>query len=195
MTSKQMNELKYKLRYWETVYADKIVSLSYFGNFESVIIDDSREYPRFSGQIHFISYSGYVPQFVTHLIFNVNEQINSIIPETVTHLTIGTSFNKSIKGCIPSSVTHLTFGYSFNKSIKNRIPSSVTHLSFSCLFNHSIDTLPDSITHLKLGCNFDQIINKLPASLKQLKFDKNDKRDIVNDIVRKSGVEIIIIDH
>ena len=82
--------------------------------------------------------------FFYDFIYTIKRQI----PNTVTHLTFSTKFNRSVKDSIPNSVTHLTFGDKFNCSIKDSIPNSVTHLTFGHNFNYDIkDSIPNSVGH------------------------------------------------
>src|SRR5688500_4186843 len=108
MTSKLLDTLKYKFIYHERININAIKKLSYFDNFEFVIIKDVLDMRQ---------------QHTKYVYFNAD---TNEIPPFVTHLELDEIFDESIKNSIPSSVTHLTFGYCFNKSIKNSIPSSVT---------------------------------------------------------------------
>jgi len=49
------------------------------------------------------------------------------IPDGITHLSFGKTFNRAIKGCVPDSVTYLTIYYGYLQF--NNIPPSITHLT------------------------------------------------------------------
>ncbi|GAM22963.1 hypothetical protein SAMD00019534_061380, partial [Acytostelium subglobosum LB1] len=100
--------------------------------------------------------------------------ISGSIPDTVTSIKFGTSFNKSVDvGHLPPALTSLTLGLSFNRPlIEGSLPSTLTSLTFGRMFNQYIDSkLPDSITLLVLG-GYGQPIapSSLPQSLTSLTF-------------------------
>jgi len=71
MTSKQMDELKYKFRYQTKIDVDKISGLSYFDNFECVEISDAESIcPKFAKYVYFVADTINIPPFVTHLTFD-----------------------------------------------------------------------------------------------------------------------------
>jgi hypothetical protein len=162
MSSKILDQLKYKFTYHNEMLIDRISKLPYFDNFEHIMIIYSKNiYPKKVKYVHFVTQTTSIPPQVTHLTFSseFNRSIKNVIPMSVTHLTFGFSFNQPIKDCIPSSVTHLTFGACFNQSIHNSIPPFVTHLTFCSDFNQPInDCIPCSVTHLTFGYSFNQSI-------------------------------------
>uniref|UniRef100_A0A6C0C9Q0 F-box domain-containing protein n=1 Tax=viral metagenome TaxID=1070528 RepID=A0A6C0C9Q0_9ZZZZ len=171
MTSKLMDNFKYKMTYVKKIHIQRIKNKSYFDNFENIEISDPvTKCPKYVKNIYFeartMDFSSHVKVInsckITHLSLNdhFNRQIEYTIPSSVTHLQFGKRYNKLLSKCIPQSVTHLTFGDDFNQSILNEIPSSVTHLTFGHSFNQSInDAIPSSVTHLTLGWRFDLSIN------------------------------------
>jgi hypothetical protein len=124
-----------------------------------------------------------LPNSITHLTLgsDFNQSIDNL-PNSITHLTLGFLFNQPIDN-LPHSVTHLTFEYEsqFNQSIDN-LPNSITHLTFGnkSNFNQHIDNLPNSITHLTLGWYFNQRIDNLPNSITHLKLGQNFNQPIDN---------------
>jgi len=130
MTSKFMNQLKYKFIYRDKIIVTKINHLPYFDNFECVELSPLYCYhPKRAKYIYYASCSTYVPSYVTHLSFyNFNYSPKNIIPSSVTHLKFNNCFNQSIKNCIPSSVVEIKFGKWYSRSINN-IPTSVKKVS------------------------------------------------------------------
>ena len=143
---REMNLLKYHIKFYDEYEYKKIKHLSFIKNFK---------------QIHYLSNNTNIPDCVTHLQFkwNFNKEIKNAIPNSIMHLTFGYRFNKIIIDSIPNNVTHLTFGNSFNQEIKNCFPNSVTHLVFGYSFNQEIkNCIPNSVTHLVFGYSFNQQI-------------------------------------
>jgi len=176
-TSKRLSIIKFRILFFTQMYAKDIINLSYFHQFNDVIMFDINE-P--------------LPKHVTHLTFahKFNQPINSCILNSVTHLTFGDSFNKTIKDCIPKSVTHLAFGWDFNLPIYGCIPDSVTHLTFSYCFNQPInDCISDFVMDLSFGWNFDQNIDSLPVSINNITLSSNYKREISEKILPKVTIK------
>ena len=101
---------------------------------------------------------------LTHLTlgYYFNYRVESL-PQTITHLVFGDSFNKEINiGNLPPNLTHLFCGNSFNKKVNN-LPPNITHLSLGNSFTKSIDDIPLSITHLSFGHSFNRSINNLSS--------------------------------
>lgn len=114
-----------------------------------------------------------IPPTTTRIIFGkFNQQIDNILPETLTHLRFGDKFNKPISVMLPQSLKHLTFGDEFDRPIDDILPSELTHLTFGAYFDKPIvKTLPNTLTHLSFGFFFDQPINHvLPYGLTHLSF-------------------------
>lgn len=215
------NYFKYKLIYVDQIDQRKIYQLPIYDNFESILINYvCNQFPKNIRRVCIRCYNGciiessilefIIPMTVTHLTLRLSMHIPQLhygpthfiqllcttkIPNSVTYLKFGTSFNQpikknwipnsithlifghyfdqSIKDCIPNSVEYLKFGYSFNQPIKNCIPNSVTHLRFGKSFNQSIkDCMPSSVTHLRFGEKFNQSIKDcIPNSVTHLSFD------------------------
>uniref|UniRef100_A0A6C0CB88 Uncharacterized protein n=1 Tax=viral metagenome TaxID=1070528 RepID=A0A6C0CB88_9ZZZZ len=163
MTSKQLDDMKFKMIYTEFVSISTIRLLPYFDNFENIDMCSCDIYR--------------YPKSVKYIYLSTDR---SDIPSSVTHLMFGYSFDQSIRDCIPSSVTHLSFSFYFDQPIKIRIPSSVTHLRFGYCFNHSIkDIIPSSVTHLLLGATFNQSIKgSISSSITHLTFDAGFNKSI-----------------
>ena len=91
------------------------ISRKYFNNCTSYYLNlELKQYPKHLKKIIFLS--------------TFTESIDDIIPNCITHLTLGNEFNQPINN-IPKSITHLTFGENFNQAINN-LPKSITHLTF-----------------------------------------------------------------
>src|SRR5579872_7033787 len=103
---------KTKIFFNDCVYIDKIMLLSYFDRFTSVVVNDTQ-------------YK--LPTSCTILVFNddFNGDIEGYIPNGITCVVFGNSFNQNIRGCIPNSVTRIYFKDDFNQDIKECIPESV----------------------------------------------------------------------
>ena len=181
---KEMNLLKYHVKFYNKYQYDKIKHLSFIKNFKEIqYLSGDTNIPNNITHLTFGFHFDQVikdriPNSVTHLTFGCcfNQEINNCIPNSVTHLTFGNCFNQEIKNCIPNSTTHLTFGNHFNRKIKNCISTSVTHLSFGYNFNQEIkDSIPNSVTHLTF---YDKKFTKLsesdiPSTVKYLKYINN----------------------
>jgi len=185
MTSRTMNEFKYRFIYTKKIQVDRILHLPYFENFGCVEMTNTMsKYPKNAKRVHFFAYSNIIPSGVTHLVFSFDfdQPIKDCIPSSVTHLTFGDHFDQPIKDCIPSSVTHLEFGFGFNNSINGSIPPSVTHLIFGYYFDRSIrGNIPFGVTHLVFDVSFNKriknskdhmgrIVRAIPASVIYLEF-------------------------
>ncbi|AUV58578.1 F-box and FNIP repeat-containing protein, partial [Bandra megavirus] len=102
-------------------------------------------------------YRGQISNKNEDIIEYIVEDLDEIIPTSVTHLTFGDDFNQDITDCIPDNITHLTFGYNFNKNIKGCVPNSVIYLKFGSKFNQNIKgCVPNSVTHLTFGSEFNR---------------------------------------
>lgn len=81
-----------------------------------------------------------IPRDTRVLVWNVDIELrNGCIPDSVTHLIFGDSFNQPLeKGCIPDGVTDLMFGQSFNQELDiGHIPDSVVRVTFGTCFNQA----------------------------------------------------------
>uniref|UniRef100_A0A6C0C7F0 F-box and FNIP repeat-containing protein n=1 Tax=viral metagenome TaxID=1070528 RepID=A0A6C0C7F0_9ZZZZ len=188
------NDFKYRLIYVDQISWKKIHKLSFYDNFESIIIDTCHY--RFSKNAKNVTICCYpnciictmspdfeIPATVTHLTLHQDvrypspiiipsgyiqyfaQHLKTKIPGSVTHLTFSGFFNERINDYIPNSVTHLRFGECFNQSLENDIPNSVTHLSFD--YDYNFDTpLPASVTHLKIGMDGRYILKTYGEELK-----------------------------
>ena len=95
--------------------------------------------------------------------FNIKENLLSLLPSTLTHLTLGHDFNQPVT-TLPPSLAHLTFGNYFNLPVDNKLSSTITHLTFGHFFNQSVHALPSSITHLTFGNTFNRAVDTLPST-------------------------------
>src|SRR5688572_19300601 len=70
MSSKQLDSMKFKMKYSELISIVKIESLAYFDNFENVDIYlyTSSRYPKSAKFIHLSTDRSSIPSCVTHLI-------------------------------------------------------------------------------------------------------------------------------
>lgn len=199
MSCKFFDGLKYKMIYRKKVNVKKIRNLRYFDNFESIILSDVVRFPKFVKYVEIkicrwksnILFD-YMPQTVTHLLYNSNHQILHPIPKTIAYLKFGRYYNQSIVNIIPLSVTHLVFDKCFNQPVKGNIPDSVTYLEFGDEFNQPIeDSIPPSVTDLKFGYFFNKSIkNNLPSSITHLQFDYFFDQPLID--IPTSIIEIIV---
>lgn len=104
---------------------------------------------------------------VKDLRYNTNRSIKKDdIPDTITSIRFGFSFNKSVR-YLPDSITRIMFDYEFNQPVDD-LPPNLTHLTFGIRFNQQLDNLPPSLTYLAFGCFFDQPLDNLPEGLTHL---------------------------
>jgi len=185
---KSTHEYLFVFMYCEAIKHNKICGLSYFDNFENVILTKPDQIlPQCAKCIHFTASITDLPARVTHLTFDhyFNESVAGCIPVTVTHLTFGDEYDQPIIDTIPSSVTHLVFRGSPNQPLVGCIPASVKYIDFGLgNFEQTFENvLPTSVTHLKLPDEYDQPIhNWLPSSLTHLRFGDIYDRSIRNSI-------------
>lgn len=96
-----------------------------------------------------------LPKNITKLTLNCNQKKD--FPETITHLKI--RCNPVIRQ-IPNSVTHLTFGISYNQELKYSLPDNLTHLEFGEMFNQDLKhKLPVSLIKLKLCSQYSYTLD------------------------------------
>jgi hypothetical protein len=114
------------------------------------------------------------------------------LPNTITHLTLGSKFNQSLnylpksltylnlRECnnldiisfdhLPSNLIKLILPECFDGPIEN-LPSKLEYIEFGIWFNHSIENLPNSITNIELSSlSFDKKIPDFPK-LKKLRLN------------------------
>jgi hypothetical protein len=90
------------------------------------------------------------------------ENFKDLLPNSVTHITLGWLFDQHIKDCIPITVTHLTCDFNINADF---IPSInfITHLTITDCYNSvnvkDIIAKLNYLTHLKISNCFDLQIN------------------------------------
>jgi len=172
MITKQMDKFKHKFKYGEKISISKITNLSYFDNFENIVIlsHTITKYPAHTKYVHFETKYPNIPPSVTHLSFyKFDRPIINCIPSSVIYLDFGSHFDRSIKDCIPPSVTHLVLGVLFTQSIEDCIPSSVTHLVINnCDRLQKKDRVPSSVTHLTLCHIFLTMKDNIPSSVTHL---------------------------
>lgn len=140
-----------------------------------------------------------------YLLINDNEydysqdQLIIDLMKKYKKVIIGDAFNQSID-FIPDCITHLQLGCSFNKPIMN-LPRSLKYLMIAatqiayCDFNQSLDYLPEDLESLtmKLTSNFTMPINNLPQRLKHLYFICKNFRHPINNL--PEGLESLVISH
>ena len=137
-------EMRCKLIYDSNVYVCGITHLPYFDQFKSVVafMDADYSLPKNIEQLHIVER---ICDYFTDV--DIDRFICSdtvTVPSTVTHLTIGSTWDQvislnidvcnspaiysleNLKFCIPNSVSHLEFGDFFNRTIQDIIPPSVT---------------------------------------------------------------------
>jgi len=197
MTSKKMNQLKYKIIYNGKIKIEKIILLTYFNNFENVDICSFKSIGCLPKNIKHIHYEYYLPKsdnlkFVTTLTFKGKDfsMIQNNIPPSVTYLIIKPPYyaNNIYNINIPHSVTHLKFsGLFINDKYKlshDSIPPTITHLTFGYRFSGQIKgSIPSSVTHLTFGRCFDQSIkDSIPSSVTHLTFGYEFDQCIKNNI-------------
>lgn len=190
-TNKSLSNLKYKFTFYDMILVDKITHLSYFDNFQSVIVNKCIMIPKKCKNVGIKVYTADDLQMlqkiseskitVTHLLIkrDLNDNVCKHIPSTVTHLKFIDGFNAPVRD-LPNGLTHLTFIGTFNQNIGRLIPASVTHLTFGNNFNQSIeDCIPSSVTHLKFGSAYNKNIgNSISNSVTHLTFGTGFSQDI-----------------
>ena len=109
-----------------------------------------------------------LPNKITHLTLGYcfNCPINLTNNIQLTHLTFGNNFNQPINLSNNIQLTHLTFGNNFNQPIE--LVENLIELNFGVYFDHPIK-LPNKLTHLSFGIFFDQPI-ELVKSLTHIRF-------------------------
>uniref|UniRef100_A0A6C0C9F9 F-box domain-containing protein n=1 Tax=viral metagenome TaxID=1070528 RepID=A0A6C0C9F9_9ZZZZ len=196
MICKQIDPIKHKMMYKTNVDMKRIISLSYFDNFENIEMYAKFDIvPKCAKRIHLYTDSTDVPDFVTHVTFDdrFNSPIVRKIPTSVTHITFGNYFNRLIYRDIPSSVTHVMLGRSFIHFVSGSLPTSVTHLKIDPYFVYTSMRyfVPPSVTHLSFGPNFNLPINTLiPSFVTHLAFGEKFNHPIID--IPSSVVEIAI---
>jgi FNIP Repeat len=82
----------------------------------------------------------------------VNHSLKNLLPDTLTYLYTGMSFNQPIEpGTLPQSLTHLEFGIFFDQKLyAGSLPNKLRKLIFGRHFSAEIDenVLPDSLIEL-----------------------------------------------
>lgn len=134
-----------------------------------------------------------IPKWVTHRITHVqfgddfNDCIKHLIPDGVTHLVMGYSFNFSITN-LPASVTHLTLGHMFNAHLYIR---HVKHLVLGDSFNHTI--IWRDIEYVKFGSGFWSTLERVTSTFFLHNFQSY--RDVYEPDVPKNLKTIIFHDN
>lgn len=194
-------EMRCKFVYDTDVYVCEIVHLSYFDQFKSVIafMDAACPLPKNVVRLHVVErISDYCCNFHIGWLTASNDVT---VPPTVTHLTIGSTWDQvtsagidvCIGGCrysmeyvyfyIPDSVLYLEFGDFFNRTIQDIIPSFVTHLTFGSNFCASLDgMIPPSVTHLSVTDFVD--ISNISVSTLTIKDPFFDRLDNIHESVK-----------
>eukprot|EP01133_Synstelium_polycarpum_P002633 gene2633-3035_t len=112
--------------------------------------------------------TGVVPPSVTHLMIGSSFIEAGSIPDSVTHLHIGCNAGSIyLPGIIPHSVRYLKIDHGNQPISRHIIPSSVTHLVVCSLKTRFLrEAIPSSITHLDIP--IAELVD-LPPSLRQLR--------------------------
>lgn len=121
--------------------------------------------------------------------------VPGLIPNSVTHLTIGINFNKQLTpGLIPNSVTHLTFNYYHKEILPGVIPESVVYLDIGESYNYVFKegVLPKSLKKLVLGEWYTETFlpNGLPENLKHIQFGIQLSKDFSMDMLPKNVLTV-----
>jgi len=135
----------------------------------------------------------YLPQHITHIIFNSYSTFNKpidIFPINLIYLTLGDKFNQSLDN-LPATLEYLELGNAFNHPLDN-LPPNIKYLRIGELFNHPLDNLPCSLIHLEFGYKaiFNRELNNLPSSLEHLVIGNHSKFDQPLDNLPK-GLKIL----
>lgn len=101
-----------------------------------------------------------------HLLLETSQSVENL-PHMLTHLTLGSQFNRNIDHLHIHTLTHLSLGGEFNQPVDN-LPSSITHLTLGGVFNLRVDYLPNLLHTLHFGSKFDQPLDHLPNFLVNL---------------------------
>lgn len=112
-----------------------------------------------------------LPNYLTNLIFgfSYNRPILSPLSEFLVSLIFGEEFNQFVE--LPNKLIQLAFGNSFNQCVT--LPMSLTHLTLGHNFSQPIDLSILKIEYLTINSNNTYLIENLPNSLKSIIFDKN----------------------
>ena len=102
---------------------------------------------------------------------------------------------KFTSNMFPKTVTHIILGSGYNKKIEKDIFSNINnleHFEFSDIYSHDIEpkTLPDTITYLRY-CNIKIINDVIPNNLKELRFVNNYNFIIDNNVLPNSIQKIV----
>ena len=98
-----------------------------------------------------------------HYCYHVNTYLSANL-QNMTHLTLNGDFNEQIDGLLPQSLTHLRLGDKFNQPV-DKLPSTLVWLTFGKSFNKSVNSLPHTLKRLKFGDEFNQTVDALPLIL------------------------------
>ena len=102
------------------MFLDEIVNLSYFDQFNHVIVSDT---------------TIRLPKSVTRITFsdNFDESVENYLPDTVTHITFGLLFDRPIH-TMPKAIVYVAFGEIFCQPI-DCVPDSIKfiwlHIDYS----------------------------------------------------------------
>jgi hypothetical protein len=108
------------------------------------------------------------------VVYNDSFNVNVKLPNSITTLIFGDSFDKYIEN-FPNSIEFLVFGKGFDQPIGN-LPPTLNYLMFGSDFNQNIDNLPRRLKCLILGDSFNTEIKNLPFLLKVFVVSNNTDR-------------------
>jgi hypothetical protein len=137
---------------------------------------------------------GSIPDTVTHLILGSisNDRIVGL-PDSITHLTTGDKYNSVLLDCLPKNCTHLIFGRDYNHPLSG-LPPGLKVLSLGASFNFSLkNVLPVGLEVLHLGSKFNQKLLDLPPGLKELQLGMSYTQPIVDADISYLPNSIIIL--
>ncbi|EAL64521.1 hypothetical protein DDB_G0285799 [Dictyostelium discoideum AX4] len=133
--------------------------------------------------------------------FNQNNLNNKIFGQSITHLYLGTGFNKSLGGnWLPSNLQHLEIhSMMFNQDIKiGQLPESLTILRLNHYYDGLIETgsIPPKV--INLHYKFDSNYNKssfdqhcfIPKYMTSLEFDYEFNQPIIVGTIPKNITSI-----
>ena len=90
-------------------------------------------------------------------------------PKDIHQIVFGVSFNQEVNNLLPNHITHITLNYAFNKDI-SKLPKNLKTLSLGYNFNQELNNLPISLKCLSFGGFFIKDISRASTLPKYLKY-------------------------